>query len=150
VRSCATACRLTKLQKWGEYQSVGTPVAPVQFIPMKTPLSREILADCQLPTAPRFRLTVPELLESQAAQGRRIGLILDLSNHECLYSEDVPEDVAYEHISLVAKELPPLAFVHEVARAAQVFWERHPDEYIAIHCAYGVCPGGAVCCRLAL
>lgn len=83
---------LTKLQKWGDYESVGLgPVAPSRFIPMKTPLSRAILADWSLPQAPRHRLTVPELLEEQRAAGRQCGLLLDLSNHECLYGEDVPE-----------------------------------------------------------
>ena len=43
----------------------------------------------------------------------------------------------YIHVQLVAKELPPLEFVREVGRAASGFWAAHPDQYIAIHCAYG-------------
>lgn len=43
----------------------------------------------------------------------------------------------YLHVQLVAKELPPLEFVREVARAANNFWDKHPNLYIAIHCAYG-------------
>lgn len=48
---------------------------------MKTPLSHEILDNWQLPEAPRHRLTVSTLLEAQRAAGRRVGLLLDLSNH---------------------------------------------------------------------
>lgn len=59
------------------------PRARARAVPMKTPLSRDILANWSLPEQPRYRLTVPELLEQQSALGRRIGLILDLSNHEC-------------------------------------------------------------------
>jgi hypothetical protein len=40
-------------------------------------------------------------------------------------------------VQLVAKELPPLEFVHDVGRAANSFWSANSDDYIAIHCAYG-------------
>lgn len=72
---------LTKLQKWGDYASFGEPVAPTRFIPMKTPLSHEILDNWQLPESPKHRLTVQTLLEAQHAAGRRVGLLLDLANH---------------------------------------------------------------------
>lgn len=72
---------LKKLQKWGDYESFGQPVWPTKFIPMKTPLSHEILDNWQLPEAPKHRLTVSTLLEAQQAAGRRVGLLLDLSNH---------------------------------------------------------------------
>lgn len=104
---------------------------------MKTPLSREILSNWTLLDQPKYNLTVPDLLAQQAALGRQIGLLLDLSNHDCLYSDDIPPDVEYNHIQLVAKELPPPAFVDAVIVAAREFWGRHPDKFIAVHCAYG-------------
>jgi hypothetical protein len=69
------------------------PVWPSRFIPMKTPLSEEILDSWELPQPPKHRLTVPDLLAAQAAAGRRVGLLLDLSNHDCLYARDVPNSV---------------------------------------------------------
>jgi hypothetical protein len=69
------------------------PVWPSRFIPMKTPLSEEILDSWELPEPPKHRLTVPDLLAAQAAAGRRVGLLLDLSNHDCLYASDVPSSV---------------------------------------------------------
>jgi hypothetical protein len=65
----------------GDYESVGAPVGRTKLLPMKTPLSREILSDWQLPQPPRHSLTIGELLEDQAAAGRRVGCIIDLSNH---------------------------------------------------------------------
>lgn len=59
------------------------------------------------------------------------------ANHECLYEEDIPECVEYEHVQLVAKVLPPPDAIDDVARIANDFWRREPDKYIAIHCAYG-------------
>ncbi|KAG2441038.1 hypothetical protein HXX76_003891 [Chlamydomonas incerta] len=140
---------LGKLQKWGDYVAVGAPVAPTKFVPMKTPLSTEILDSWSLPAQPKHRLTVPQMVADQAAAGRKIGLILDLSNHDCLYTDDIPPDVQYIHIQLVAKELPPPDFVAEVVVAANAFWERHPDHHIAVHCAYGFNRTGfVVCCYL--
>ena len=64
-------------------------------------------------------------------------LCCDCVHPDCLYDIDIPSDVEYIHVQLVAKELPPLEFVREVGRAASGFWAAHPDQYIAIHCAYG-------------
>ncbi|WIA12637.1 hypothetical protein OEZ85_006290 [Tetradesmus obliquus] len=128
---------LQKLLKWGNYAGYGTPVWPSRFVPMKTPLSEQILDSWELPEPPKHRLTVPDLLAAQTAAGRHVGLLLDLSNHDCLYASDVPSSVQYLHVQLVAKELPPLEFVREVGRAANQFWSQNSDDYIAIHCAYG-------------
>ena len=42
---------------------------------------------------------------------------------------------------LVAKVYPPRASIAEVIDIASRFWADHPEEYIAIHCAYGALPG---------
>eukprot|EP00879_Flechtneria_rotunda_P018145 GHRR01019031.1.p1 GENE.GHRR01019031.1~~GHRR01019031.1.p1 ORF type:complete len:191 (+),score=41.24 GHRR01019031.1:256-828(+) len=132
---------LTKLQKWGDYESFGQPVWPTRFIPMKTPLSVEILDDWQLSEQPKHRLTVGDLLAAQTAAGRHIGLLLDLTNHDCLYACDTPASVKYCHVNLVAKELPPLEYVREVGKVANTHWSQHKTDHIAIHCAYGKAAG---------
>jgi hypothetical protein len=104
---------------------------------VQTPLSAEILDSWSLPSQPKHRLTVPEMVAQQAALGRKVGLLLDLSNHDCLYAADIPPSLTYTHIQLVAKELPPPEFVDAVVAVARAFWAQHPDEYIAVHCAYG-------------
>ena len=48
---------------------------------------------------------------------------LGLSQNECLYSDDIPPEVSYRHIRLVAKELPAQDFIDEVCAAARAFWD---------------------------
>jgi hypothetical protein len=103
-----------------DYPSVGAPVAPTKFLPMKTPMSMEIITNWSLPVPPKHSLTVQELLQSEASAGRKVGLIIDLANHECLYQEDLPEDMEYAHIQLIAKVLPSRESIDEVQAVAQV------------------------------
>ena len=139
---------LTKLQKWGDYEAYGHPVAPSRLIPMKTPLAQAILDDWRLPVAPRHRLTVAELLAAQAAAGRRVTLLLDLTNHDCLYDVDVPPGVQHIQVRLVAKELPPREYVAEVAAIVAAFEARQPGGHIAIHWPYVFNPTGFSDCFL--
>ncbi len=58
-----------------------------------------------------------------------------MSQHECLYADDVPPTLHYKHMNLVAKVLPPLAVIDRLVSVANSFWKDHPDQCIAIHCA---------------
>jgi predicted protein tyrosine phosphatase len=40
-------------------------------------------------------------------------------------------------VQLVAKVFPEPEHVAEVIDIAEAFWKEHPDQHIAIHCAYG-------------
>lgn len=40
-------------------------------------------------------------------------------------------------MQLVAKMFPGKASIMQVMKTARTFWDRHPNQYIAIHCAYG-------------
>jgi hypothetical protein len=73
-------------------------------------------------------------------------MIIDLANHECLYADDIPSNLEYAHVQLVAKVLPPQEAIDEVQRTAQGFWKRRPGDFIAIHCAYGFNRTGFVVC----
>lgn len=140
------------LQKWGDYPGMGEPLEPqCKFIPIKTPLSDDIISNWSLPEEPKFRLTVNDLLTYQAGKGRKVGMLLDLSNHDTLYIHDIPASLGYTHIQLVAKVLPLRSAVDAVIETAQIFWKEHPEQYIAIHCAYGMSeePGASssrICC----
>lgn len=145
---------LTKLKKWADYAAVGDPVKPTKFLPMKTPMSKEIIDNWSLDHAPNHTLTIEELITSQERDhGRHVGLIIDLANHECLYLDDILSHnkktsriLEYAHIQLVAKVLPPKGSIDQVERVAREFWSRKPDDYIAIHCAYGFNRTGFVLC----
>lgn len=91
---------LQKLQKWADYVSYGEPVQPTRFLPMKTPMSSEIIQNWSLDEPPRHVLTVQSLLKEQQEKSRTIGLIIDLSNHETLYAEDLQavHGLQYSHI----------------------------------------------------
>lgn len=91
---------LNKLQKWGDYEAMGGPIASTRFVPMKTPLSAAILGSWSAPGELRHRLTVPEMLAAQSAAGRTVGLVIDLSNHDCLYADDIPPHLRYVHPGL--------------------------------------------------
>jgi hypothetical protein len=134
---------LSKLQKWGDYASFGEPVVPSRFIPMKTPLSPTLLAN---PDAIENVLSLPSFLEQQRALGRNVGLIIDLSNHDCLYSDGVPPELERVHVRNVAKSVPDVSCTSEVVRVADEFWSRRPNDHVAIHCAYGFNRTGFVLC----
>jgi hypothetical protein len=116
--------------KWGDYQACATgPVKPTLFIPMKTPLSQvsawctvnaqaaaasmqachitlpsqAILGSWQQDQPPAHPWTISHLLATQQSAGRKVGLIMDLSNHDTLYAADIPPSLEYKHIQLVAK-----------------------------------------------
>lgn len=46
-------------------------------------------------------------------------------------------------MQLVAKMFPGKASIMQVMKTARTFWDKHPTQYIAIHCAYG---GLLTCC----
>ena len=161
---------LSKLQKWGDYESYGEPVGPSRFIPMKTPLSPTLLADLGVGHGGRATdrdasnddeameqrktphvHTLPEFLAAQKRRGRDVGLVIDLSNHDCLYSDGIPETgVRRVHVRNVAKSVPGVDAVAEVIATAHAFWnETDAEKYVAIHCAYGFNRTGFVlCCYL--
>jgi hypothetical protein len=137
---------LNKLQKWADYDSFGEPLDSTKFIPMKTPMSAEIMSNWSLEQPPTHALTIASLLQAQHHHGREVGMIIDLANHECLYAEDIPSTLEYAHINLIAKVIPPVEAVVEVERVASEFWRRKPKSHIAIHCAYGFNRTGFILC----
>lgn len=118
---------------------------------MKTPLTRTILREWlnTVEASPKNVHLVDEFVREQSDAGRRIGLVVDLCNHECLYSEELPESVQYEHLWCVAKEVPGDVLVQKFVGIVRDFLERRPNEYISVHCAYGFNRTGfMICCYL--
>lgn len=126
---------LNKLTKWGNSPSFGLPLPGTKFIPMKTPLSEVLQSEIE--PAPAHKLTLGGFIEEQRGFGRVVGMVIDLCNHSCLYTEDIPVGLGYQSVSLVAKEVPSREKILEVTKVAERFWAEHPDQYIAVHCAYG-------------
>ena len=80
---------LSKLQKWGDYASFGEP-ALLAFHPDENAALAH--AACQSDAIENV-LSLPSFLEQQRALGRNVGLIIDLSNHDCLYTDGVPQEL---------------------------------------------------------
>ncbi|CAL6446374.1 unnamed protein product [Bathycoccus prasinos] len=135
---------LTKLQKWGDYESCGENVGKTKFVPMKTPLSLEFLDQMEKYA---HILTVEKMLyEQRETKQREVTMIIDLSNHECLYEEDIPKEVHRVHVRNIAKSIPNIECCAKVMREATKHWKKHPEQYIAIHCAYGFNRTGFIVC----
>lgn len=171
---------LSKLQKWGDYESYGEPVGTSLFIPMKTPLSPTFLTGFPLvmggvsggvethqneaetndtrskiaatASAVPHAHTLPKFLEAQRRMGRDVGLIIDLSNHDCLYFDGIPDSgVERVHVRNVAKSIPDINSVTTVISIATKFWNAtgNKNKHVAVHCAYGFNRTGFVlCCYL--
>lgn len=137
---------LQKLQKWGDYESCGDVVRGTRLIPMKTPLSaRYVEETCA------HALTMDILMDEQRKLGREIGLIIDLTNHDCLYAEDVPGTISRVHVRNVAKAVPSEADVRRACDAVEEFLSSVDvgNKYVAVHCAYGFNRTGfMICCYL--
>ena len=140
----STPSVLSKITKWGEYESLGTVVRGSRLIPMKTPLAEEYF-DARETT---HALTLEKMLDAQRAIGKPIGMIIDLSNHDCLYEGEVPADVERVHVRNVAKSVPTTRDVRKAIEAVARFTATD-DRFVAIHCAYGFNRTGfIVCCYL--
>jgi len=136
---------LQKLQKWGDYASCGDVVEGTRLVPMKTPLSRVYVGEGCVNA-----LTVSALMVEQRKRGREIRMIIDLTNHDCLYKDDIPSGVTRVHVRNVAKSTPSANDVRRVSEAVKTFMATAKEnEYIAIHCAYGFNRTGfVICCFL--
>jgi len=146
---------LRKIEKWGDYEPFGAPVrvrGGAGIIPMKTPLT---VAQMRRLASSGKRIRNAHTLEacvaSHAAAGRRIGLIVDLTCHDCLYAEELPlvPGTRYVHLATPAKTFVEPWLVRKLAREADALWAADPAAYVAVHCSYGFNRTGfALCCYL--
>ena len=132
-----TACAV-QIGKWACKQAISDAVAPTHFLPMKTPFSQHLLAQqfpascpCQDPN------TVQHLCTFCTERGYRLGLIINLAAHACLYAADLPAGVPMQQVPMAAKVIPPEEQVQAALSLADALWARDPEAYIAVHCDYG-------------
>jgi len=152
----AVATVLKKITKWKEYANYGQPLGNSRVIPMKTPLPLDVQRQ-HFPPSPSSSTvqhkearvhTIEKFVNEQAGLGRTVGLVVDLSNHDCLYNEDLKRDcplLKYEHFYFIAKEIPNRAICQQVNRCITAYTSANPQHYVAIHCSYGWNRTGFVC-----
>ena len=135
---------LRKIEKWGDYEAVGGVIRVKGngsgIIPMKTPLT---VAQMRKLTAGGKRVVHPHTLrafvDAQGALGRRVGLIVDLTQHDCLYAEELAQTpwVRYVHLATPAKRFVEPWLVAKLADEARDLWTADPGAFVAVHCSYG-------------
>jgi hypothetical protein len=65
---------------------------------MKTPLTEQLLSAWDPSKACASPLTLPLVIATCKAKNRRLGMIMNLAGHDCLYEDDIPADVAMHHV----------------------------------------------------
>mmetsp|Transcript_8034 Transcript_8034/g.13778 ORF Transcript_8034/g.13778 Transcript_8034/m.13778 type:complete len:224 (-) Transcript_8034:176-847(-) len=135
-----------KLIKWGELENYGSPIDSdrIRLIPMKTPMDKRISDQCFRACKP---FTIQMFLERQEALNHKVGLILDLSNHSALYDCE-GLNVVRRKLVTEAKVFPSKEKVSEFITVCKIFWDSHPNEFIAVHCSYGFNRTGFLVCSL--
>jgi len=143
---------LRKIEKWGDYAAVGGVVPTADgagFIPMKTPLTSKQMASL---VEGGKRIEHPHSLlkfvADQALLGRRVGLVIDLTCHDCLYSEELASapGLSYVHLATPAKQFVEPWLVQRLADEARAVWRKDPQVYVAVHCSYGFNRTGFTLC----
>ena len=136
---------LRKIEKWGDYAATGDVIRVSRghgagIIPMKTPLTH---AQMSRLVASGKRVTHPHTLrafvDAQSAMGRRVGLIVDLTCHECLYAEELEKTpwVRYVHLATPAKQFVEPWLIRKLGDEIAKLWRDDPGAYVAVHCSYG-------------
>lgn len=78
------------MEKWSLKPSIGRPVWPSRFVPMKMPLTDALIVEhFPPPSVCPNPFTVTRLLDHFHQAGLHLGMILSLAN-DCLYGDDVP------------------------------------------------------------
>jgi hypothetical protein len=87
------------MEKWASKPSIGRPVWPSRFVPMKTPLSAaHIAGHFSPPSACQNPFTVAHLLAHFRDAALPLGMILSLAANDCLYAEDLPPELLVSHV----------------------------------------------------
>lgn len=143
---------LRKIEKWGDYEAVGGLIkvtGGAGFVPMKTPLTRAQMASLKK-SGKRIRYPhdLQGFVRDQASQGRRVGLVIDLTCHDCLYASELKlcPGVRYVHLATEAKKVLEPWLVERIADEARGLWKQDPKAVVAIHCSYGFNRTGFALC----
>ena len=117
---------LRKIEKWGDYEAVGGLIkvkGGAGFVPMKTPLTRAQMASLKK-SGKRIRYPhdLQGFVRDQASQGRRVGLVIDLTCHDCLYESELKlcPGVRYVHLATEAKKVLEPWLVERIAEQQEI------------------------------
>ncbi|CAF1061210.1 unnamed protein product [Adineta ricciae] len=123
---------------WLDYTPLNTWIENTRIIPFKCPLKRSILRHLQEDE----RFSLDDLTDRLANQGRKIGLIIDLTDTDRYYDyRDVEDmDIEYCKIRVPGHQDVPEHSCRKFFRVVDSFLRdnRHNDKLIGIHCTHGI------------
>eukprot|EP00803_Ostreobium_quekettii_P000704 evm.model.scf_1608.1 EVM.evm.TU.scf_1608.1 scf_1608:17316-27998(-) len=121
---------------WLDCPSMGNPLG--RFIPAKVPLSGPRYA-----AIPEDKVFTPETaIQMAAAQQRKVGLVVDLTNSTKYYGPDEFEAWGVEYVKIRCKgrgETPPPRAMNEFMWVVNryIYSGGSPDTFILVHCTHG-------------
>ncbi|KAK7382578.1 hypothetical protein VNO80_01488 [Phaseolus coccineus] len=108
------------------------------MIPSKVPLG-ESFSDCILPGK---RYSFKQVIHQQRVLGRKLGLVIDLTNTSRYYPVSDLKKECIKHVKIqcrgrdsVPDNLAVNQFVYEVTQF--LLRQKHPKKYILVHCTHG-------------
>ena len=116
---------------------------------MKTPLT---LAHTAALTASGKRIAHPHdlrgFIDAQKTLGRDVKLVLDLTQHDCLYADELAlcPGLRYVHLATPAKKFVEPWLVQRLADESRALWREDPAAVVAVHCSYGFNRTGFTLC----
>jgi hypothetical protein len=121
---------------WYMCEKMGEPVEGSHIIPCKVPLSSAY----NVPEPQRF--TPSALIAHQAALGRKIGLVIDLTSSNRYYDgslEYAERGIEYLRIREQGhSKIPRRSSTAAFCRAVADFLRRHPRNFVGVHCTHGL------------
>ncbi|EGD77698.1 hypothetical protein PTSG_08790 [Salpingoeca rosetta] len=119
-------------ERWLLCPRLGTVVADdVKFVPMKTMLDSRY--DSQIPEEYRW---TPEML---AARHPNLGMVIDLTKSSRYYDPRLlPKHILHHKIQCAGRgSTPTPQQVSTFIAVCNMFWAKHPDKVIGVHCTHG-------------
>ncbi|KAJ3447437.1 mRNA-capping enzyme [Anaeramoeba flamelloides] len=121
---------------WEMISRMGENVEKTKLIPMKTPLDpdfNQVISSSNCFSAQMF-------LDFQRSKGRKIGLVIDLTNTHHYYDPSNFESrgIEYKKIPWRTSDVPPnRSAIRRFIKVVVLFAKEHPEEFIAVHCTNG-------------
>ncbi|KAJ6237140.1 mRNA-capping enzyme [Anaeramoeba flamelloides] len=121
---------------WEKIPRMGENVEKTKLIPMKTPLDPDFN---QVISSSNY-FSVQMFLDFQRSKGRKIGLVIDLTNTNRYYDPSNFESrgIEYKKIPWRASDVPPnRSAIRRFITVVVLFVKKHPEDFIAVHCTNG-------------
>eukprot|EP00741_Cyanophora_paradoxa_P009721 tig00001623_g9418.t1 len=127
---------------WEKYSRWHEALTDVQIIPLKCPLSPEYDANLRrMGLRESEFLPLEGFLEAQRALGRRVGLLIDLTDTYRYYDGRRAQErhgLRYEKLRCPGRVAPDERLVARFADLVDGFRSQRPEEWVAVHCTHGV------------